>query len=282
MSEESEAEVLAKINDLEEWYQMHPQMPRKIDKRILRRFIRVMDDDLEQAKRLLEVHYKMRNQFANIFIERDPLDKGTEQLFKLWDMIPLPGLTKDNCSVAFHRLRDSNTDKFNFTDGAKCLIMMFDTRFICDERISEGEISVIDMNGCTLGHVAKISWRELRIIATLTQDGLPAKIKSVHYLNSPPFMGKLMRVLKWFLKSEIVQSMHFHLSPHETLYEHVPKDMLPFEYGGKAGKLCDLRKFWQQRLKDQRSYLMDPEYWAIDNSKLTESSPSTSSIFNKY
>lgn len=30
MSKESEAELLAKINELEEWYQMHPQMPRKI------------------------------------------------------------------------------------------------------------------------------------------------------------------------------------------------------------------------------------------------------------
>uniref|UniRef100_A0A1B0AC41 CRAL-TRIO domain-containing protein n=1 Tax=Glossina pallidipes TaxID=7398 RepID=A0A1B0AC41_GLOPL len=243
MSKESEAELLAKINELEEWYQMHPQMPRKI--------------------------------------ERDPLDKGTEQLRKLWDIIPLPGWTTDNCSVAFHHIRDSNTDKFNFTVGAKCLVMMFDTRFICDgDRISEGEITVVDMNGFTLGHVAKISWRDLRTIATLTQDGLPAKIKSVHYLNSPPFMSKLMRLLKWFLKSEIIQSMHFHLSADDTFYEHVPKDMMPFEYGGKAGKLCDLRELWQQRLKEQRSYLMDPEYWAIDNSKLTEGSPSASSIVN--
>lgn len=100
--------------------------------------------------------------------------------------------------------------QFNFTDGARCFVMMFDTRFICDgERISEGEISVIDMSGCTLGHVAKMTWRELRIIATAAQDGLPAKIKSVHYLNCPPFMGKVMRVLKWFLKSEIIQSVSF-------------------------------------------------------------------------
>lgn len=74
--------------------------------------------------------------------------------------------------------------------------------------------------------------------------------------------------------------MHFYLSADETFYEHVPKDMMPFEYGGKAGKLCDLRELWQQRLKEQRSYLMDPEYWVIDNSKLTEGSPSTSSIIN--
>ncbi|XP_037900240.1 uncharacterized protein LOC119644655 [Glossina fuscipes] len=39
------------------------------------------------------------------------------------DIIPLPGLTKDNCSVVFHRSRDSNIDKFNFIDSAKCLVM---------------------------------------------------------------------------------------------------------------------------------------------------------------
>lgn len=38
----------------------------------------------------------------------------------------------------------------------------------------------------------------------------------------------------------------------ETLYEYFPKDMLPEEYGGKAGPLQSLRDKWIRILKEKR------------------------------
>ncbi|KAI9589549.1 hypothetical protein GQX74_007717 [Glossina fuscipes] len=119
----------------------------------------------------------------------------------------------------------------------QCQVFSHDQRFICDdEGISEGDIPAFDMYECTRGHVANMSWRDLRIITALTQDALPVRMKSIHYLNSPPFIGKVMRLLKWLLQSEITQLMRSHLSADDTFYECLPKDMLPLEYAGKAGK----------------------------------------------
>lgn len=35
--------------------------------------------------------------------------------------------------------------------------------------------------------------------------------------------------------------LHFHKSESETLYQHVPKDLLPAEYGGKAGEVKTIK-----------------------------------------
>lgn len=41
--------------------------------------------------------------------------------------------------------------------------------------------------------------------------------------------------------------MHFHTNTIEELYEFIPREILPEEYGGNAGKLDDLKEqFWRK------------------------------------
>lgn len=42
--------------------------------------------------------------------------------------------------------------------------------------------------------------------------------------------------------------MHFHKPGSETLYKSVPKDILPNEYGGKAGEVKDIKADMKKKL----------------------------------
>ena len=46
--------------------------------------------------------------------------------------------------------------------------------------------------------------------------------------------------------------MHFHTDGLESLYDHVPRDMLPSEYGGKAGSLSEIKIKWRNVLQKKR------------------------------
>lgn len=50
--------------------------------------------------------------------------------------------------------------------------------------------------------------------------------------------------------------MHFHSTGIESLYDYVPKEMLPDEYGGKAGKLTDLKEEFMQLVIKKRYVCM--------------------------
>lgn len=79
--------------------------------------------------------------------------------------------------------------------------------------------------------------------------------------------------------------MVFHTPGNDTLDQYIPRDMLPEEYGGKAGKVDDLKKYWVDVLRSKRyntifdsfsklitglcyrDYVMNEKYWKVDETK---------------
>ncbi|KAH8245726.1 hypothetical protein KR038_001220 [Drosophila bunnanda] len=270
INEQSEDQLMAKrVQELQEWAEKQLQLPPKISCLLLRRFLHTTRGDLSASQRLIEHNYGLRNKYANIFIDRDPLDASSQQLLEVADLVPLPGLTPENNKLLFYRLVDFDADKFNFTAGIKVFFMMADCRFAVEdkERLSDGEIPIFDMAGYTLRHLTKTALGALRVYMKFVQEAHPVRLKEIHVLNCPSFVDKVMAVVKPFIKSEVFKLIHFHLPGAETPFRHFPRSMLPEEYGGEAGKMADLKAQWMQLLKEQRDYLMDPQNWQINKLK---------------
>lgn len=53
----------------------------------------------------------------------------------------------------------------------------------------------------------------------------------------------------------------------ETLYDYVEKDLLPEEYGGKAGKLQDIHDAWVKKLEEYGPWFKEQENIKADESK---------------
>lgn len=71
------------------------------------------------------------------------------------------------------------------------------------------------------------------------QEAYPVKLKEVHIINVSPLVDTIINFVRPFLKEKIRQRIHFH-SNVDSLYKHVPKAMLPKEYGGDAGNVADI------------------------------------------
>lgn len=54
----------------------------------------------------------------------------------------------------------------------------------------------------------------------------------------------------------------------ESLYKHVPKRLLPTEYGGDAGTLESIISEWEKRMMSYRSYYQEEDtLYGVDESK---------------
>lgn len=65
----------------------------------------------------------------------------------------------------------------------------------------------------------------------------------------------------------MIFQIHFHTDGLEGLYDQVPRDMLPADYGGKARSLADITTEWWNIVYKKRAYLMDPKYWKVDKTE---------------
>lgn len=61
--------------------------------------------------------------------------------------------------------------------------------------------------------------------------------------------------------------MHFHTAGYESLYDHIPREILPKEYGGNAGQVDDIFNEWLQVIEKHKEYLNDDLNWKLSEWK---------------
>lgn len=64
-----------------------------------------------------------------------------------------------------------------------------------------------------------------------------------------------------------------------TLYDHIPKDLLPNEYEGSAGSIAEILQYWEEKLMDYRDYLLEESRYGTDEKKRAVHSDLAQSIY---
>lgn len=83
------------------------------------------------------------------------------------------------------------------------------------------------MKGVTIWHLFKISLSTLRLYFKYTQEAHPIRAKQIHVYNCTSLLNRIMSLIKPLLKPEVAARFHFHEPDSDTLFEFVPRDMLP-------------------------------------------------------
>lgn len=66
-----------------------------------------------------------------------------------------------------------------------------------------------------------------------------------------------------FVKKRGAKILHFHKPGSTDMFDFVPRELLPTEYGGSAGSLAEIHADFRQQIEAQRSYLMDTNNWVV-------------------
>ncbi|XP_017786876.1 PREDICTED: alpha-tocopherol transfer protein-like isoform X2 [Nicrophorus vespilloides] len=253
------------VKAMQVWLRKQPHLPQNIDESVLARFIQCSEMSLEKCKSLLDLNYTLRSQAPEIFDKRDPEDRAIQNMFDIIDFCPLPKLTDKKYKLFIYRLTDSDVEKFLFADSLKAFFMVADMRMYSDREYSEGEIPIFDMGHLTLRHMTKITLPLLKKYMVFTQEAHPVRLRQIHVLNIVPFFDKCLALVKPFMKAEVSQLLHFHLPNSTTLFDHIPRDLIPEEFGGSLPvTMKSLKEEWRQRVCENRDFYMDPSKWKVD------------------
>lgn len=172
-------------------------------------------------------------------------------------MVLLPKLTPDKNRVILTRLIDFNPDNVIFEDVLTVSSMLSDVNLIIPEnetenKLADGEILIYDLNGLSPKHLAKLGFSSLRGFFRYMTEAHPMRIKQIHLINSSSLLDKIVMLIYPFIGANAMKIMHFHSPNSTTLYDFLPREILPVEIGGTDENFHSVKQNWIKRTKEHR------------------------------
>lgn len=73
------------------------------------------------------------------------------------------------------------------------------------------------------------------------KDAMPLRLKAFHYINTGPYMDRIMSLMRPFMRPELYLLVNIHSQGMDSFYQHVEQRILPKDMGGDAPDLEELR-----------------------------------------
>uniref|UniRef100_A0A1B6DYJ3 CRAL-TRIO domain-containing protein n=1 Tax=Clastoptera arizonana TaxID=38151 RepID=A0A1B6DYJ3_9HEMI len=254
------------IATVKEWLMKQAHLPKDLDDKIIAKFLHCCDNSLEKTKSTIDLFFCLRADTPEFFCNRDPQDEKIQNIFKLIDFVPLPKRTAEGYRLFLYRLADTDPDKFSFVDYVKTFFMIGETRLRKETEKVEGEVPIFDMTGYSLRHLTRIPLPLLRKYMQYSQEAHPVKLMQIHIINAVPLLDKVLTLIRPFMKSEVAAMLHVHLPGSTTLYNFIPQELLPEEYGGQMGPVNDITRSWKKIVEDEQEWFLRTS-WIADESK---------------
>jgi len=223
------------VTQLIEWLSKQPHLPNITDRKWLSNFIIGCKYNLQRSKQVIESYFIARAEYPEFFgsFTREQLveaaKNGTISLF--------PNLTPEGnrifCTKTCHT---TDEDKFDVTMFCKVTIALLDLQL--KEEPMYGNIFLYDLKHVGLSQFLAFTPTLTKNLLRCCIDSFPLRVKTVHYINPPKFMSRIIMFFKMFVSNKIRERIFVHDSLEE-LYQYIPKDVLPDIYGGNNGSISN-------------------------------------------
>ncbi|CAG9832600.1 unnamed protein product [Diabrotica balteata] len=252
----SESDVCEILKDLQEWIkkQNFPEMPTN---HMIEFFLTNCKYKVEATKDVLSTYYKIRKQVPEIYEDSNPRLSEIEKSWTMGCYCPLPQLTDDLCRISIVKL-DSNTSNFVASSYFANIMNIYELRIYEDLCLSE--IIICDYSALSWGHVFKMDIFTVRKMAHI-MNSLKNRVKQLHIVDSPSCINIIIALAKKLLNKKLADRIVVHKS-YDSLYEHVPKDLLPCDYGGKGRPLEEIIDMWKEKVKQYQDRFDTLEAWS--------------------
>ncbi|CAB0036247.1 unnamed protein product [Trichogramma brassicae] len=247
------------IAAIREWLAKQPHLPDHMDDKRLEHFLFGCKNSVERCKKILETYFSARTALSEFFAARDPLARDVQQSCDVVEYFVLPRVTEDGYRVTILRLHDTALERFSLTAITRRILMVLDVRL--QEEPSLSNIMIFDLKGFTAGHFAKCSPTQAIVKKAMlaTQDSMPFRLHRVHYLNAPAFINSILNIFYPLLKEKLITKFRIHTGGGEELHAYLDKDILPCEWGGKAGTFQELNESWRLKIEKNRDWFLREE-----------------------
>ncbi|XP_013183792.2 alpha-tocopherol transfer protein-like [Amyelois transitella] len=271
----SPEEIKELLQQMRDWLNSQPHLPKDIDDKLLRRFLHSCYFDIEQAKSAAELFFTIRASAIDLLSNRDPHSPQMQKTLKIVNLAQLR--ISGNRNLWIWQLNDPGLDNYDYAQDAKVFLLSTDAWLLADEgQLEDSDIVVMDVKDISLKFLTKFNMSIAKKLSKYQQEAMPIRLKQIHVVNAPAFIDKIFGLLKPILRPEITQMMHFHSPKSDSLYQYLSKEDLPSDYGGTLASMDEQMTHVMDLLDSQRERLIG-KLWVADKKIKSKDIPVTTS-----
>ncbi|XP_049794187.1 alpha-tocopherol transfer protein-like [Schistocerca nitens] len=255
------------IQHIKDWLKKQPHIKARMDDQWLLTFLRGCKFSLERTKEKLDMYYTVRRHLPELFADRDPFSADIQKILSAGVLTKLPQTDAQGRRVILMNVGKLPAGTVSAEAAFRTNFLGLDISLLeDDEAIICGQVVIQDMKDITLGHMTAITPYFMKRVATCFQEAYPLRPKGTHVINVPPGVEKFISLFQSFMKEKLRRRVFIH-SSMETLYEHIPKKILPQEYGGEAGPIEEMQNAWKAKVESYSSFFKEDAQYGVDESK---------------
>ncbi|XP_030387013.1 alpha-tocopherol transfer protein-like [Scaptodrosophila lebanonensis] len=260
------------IEMLRVWISKQPHLKACTDAQFLVAFLRGCKYSLEKTKQKLDNFYAMRGAVPELYKNRLVENKQLD-ILKTGCLLRLPKPLKEaGPRIHVSRYGHYDSNKYSIAEVLQVSTMLGEIQIREDDNaMVMGFVEIIDMKGVGAGHLFQFDAVLVKKLAVLGDKAWPYRPKGFHFVNAPTSAEKFMSIAKSLMSEKIRKRFHIH-SKLESLYEYVPKECLPTEYGGSNGTIQNVVDTWTQKLLSYKEFFEEDAQYGT-NEKLRRGQP---------
>lgn len=261
------ARVPEDIETLREWLLTQKHLRTPLDDQFLITFLRGCKYSIQKAKEKIDLFFTVREEIPELYRNRDPLDKRIGAMLKLGCTVVVPNPPGDGGpQIQFIRPGLYGTSEFTVHELFKLNTIMTDVMILEDDNfIISGAVGIMDFTNVTKEHFNDLDAICLKKIAKLNQEAQPSQYLGFHYIHISSQFEEIFNMFKGFMSEENHRRLYVHRNI-ETLYNYVPRKLLPTEYGGEAGPIQNMIDIFETKVISCREKLIRWEGYGVDES----------------
>ncbi|CAD0196271.1 unnamed protein product [Chrysodeixis includens] len=265
---ENPNQVANDLQHLKDWISKQPHLRARTDDQWLIALLRGSKFSLEKVKKKLDLYYTLRTTAPDLTLRIKPTDPKFIDFFRLGTCLILPK-PKDKLIPRVILIRAGHYDAsvYNVAD-VMCMFYYLVQILVMEDDVAcvLGTKIVTDYSEVTMAHFMQGTPSMLKKMVAVCQDSMPLRLKGSHHINLPSGVEKVFVLVQGFLNEKAKKRLKIHKNPEELL-EHIPKEIVPVEYGGTGGTIPELIEYWVAKFKEYHSWMKVEEQLGTDESK---------------
>ncbi|KAJ9598613.1 hypothetical protein L9F63_010703 [Diploptera punctata] len=217
---------------------------------------------MEKTKQTLDMYYSLKTRIPELMSNWDLDDTWAKEIWKQGFFVGAEKLTNELDRVVIFGFY---SEEFNIYSAYKGLLMNLELRMCEDYYLKD--IVIIDYKNITAKAVLRITLPSAKKFADCTLKGYNVRIRSIHAINTSPITEVLINMLKMLLRNKLADRLYVYGSDLTELYKHVPRSLLPKEYGGENGTIREIDSAWKNKMKSYRNWFIEHEKKKSDETK---------------